>query len=103
MPDDSTLALRRQVSRQSQLVGQRTALKNEVHALLAAHLIERCPANDLFGRKGRAWLSAQPLSMDEGRGVSNACGNWTVVAGCLAGAHCSFALIRLNRFSLRIP
>jgi transposase len=74
MPDDSTLALRRQVSRQSQLVGQRTTLKNEVHALLAAHLIERCPANDLFGRKGRAWLSAQPLSIDKRRGVSIACG-----------------------------
>lgn len=53
MPDENTLALRRQVSRRSQLVRQRTRLKNEVHAVLAAHLIERCPATDLFGRKGR--------------------------------------------------
>nr|WP_284503626.1 MULTISPECIES: IS110 family transposase [unclassified Caballeronia] len=69
MPDEPTLALRRQVSRRSQLVRQRTRLKNEVDAVLAAHLIERCPATDLFGRKGRAWLSAQPLPMDERLGV----------------------------------
>lgn len=69
MPDESTLALRRQVSRRSQLVRQRTRLKNEVHAVLAAHLIERCPATDLFGRKGRVWLNAQPLPMDERLGV----------------------------------
>jgi transposase len=48
MPDEPTLALRRQVSRRSQLVRQRTRLKNEVHAVLAAHLIERCPATDLW-------------------------------------------------------
>jgi transposase len=69
MPDDSTLALRRQVSRRSQPVWERTRLKNEVHAVLAAHLIERCPATDPFCRKGRAWLSAQPLPMDERLGV----------------------------------
>jgi len=69
MPDESTLALRRQVSRRSQLVRQRTRLKNEVHAVLAAHLIEQCPAPDLFGKKGRVWLGAQPLPMDERLGV----------------------------------
>lgn len=69
MPDESTLALRRQVSRRSQLVRQRTRLKNEIHAVLAAQLIERCPATDLFGKKGRVWLGAQPLPMDERLGV----------------------------------
>ncbi|MDR8398479.1 IS110 family transposase [Paraburkholderia sp. USG1] len=69
MPDEHTLALRRQISRRSQLVRQRTRLKNEIHAVLAAHLIERCPASDLFGRKGRAWLSVQPLPMDERLGI----------------------------------
>lgn len=69
MPDEHTLALRRQISRRSQLVRQRTRLKNEIHAVLAAHLNERCPASDLFGRKGRAWLSVQPLPMDERLGV----------------------------------
>ncbi|KML46250.1 transposase, partial [Burkholderia cepacia] len=69
MPDEPTLAVRRQISRRLQLFRQRTRLKNEIHAVLAAHLIERCPATDLFGKKGRVWLSAQSLPMDERLGV----------------------------------
>lgn len=69
MPDERTLALRRQIARRSQLVPQRTRLKNEIHAVLIAHLIERCPATDLFGKKGRAWLGVQPLPLDERLGV----------------------------------
>lgn len=65
MPDERTLALRRQVARRSQIVRHRTRLKNEIHAVLAAHLIPHCPATDLFGRKGRVWLGQQPLPMDE--------------------------------------
>lgn len=65
MPDDRTQTLRRQVARRSQIVRHRTRLKNEIHAVLAAHLIPHCPATDLFGRKGRVWLSEQPLPMDE--------------------------------------
>jgi transposase len=65
MPDDYTQALRRQVARRSQIVRHRTRLKNQIHAVLAAHLIPQCPAADLFGRKGRSWLAAQPLPMDE--------------------------------------
>ncbi|WP_370889820.1 IS110 family transposase [Caballeronia sp. RCC_10] len=69
IPDEATQAMRRQVSRRAQIVRQRTRLKNEIHAVLAAHLIERCPATDLFGKKGRAWLSTQPLPTDERMGV----------------------------------
>ncbi len=69
MPDEHTLALRRHISRRSQLVRQRTRLKNEIHAVLAAHLIERCPATDLFGKKGRAWLGVQPRPLDDRLGV----------------------------------
>ncbi|WP_333993265.1 IS110 family transposase [Burkholderia orbicola] len=69
MPDEHTLALRRQISPRSQLVRQRTRLKNEILAVLAAHLIERCPATDLFGKKGRARLGVQPLPLDEQLGV----------------------------------
>lgn len=65
IPDEDTLALRRQVARRAQIVRQRTRLKNEIHAVLAAHLIPKCPAADLFGRKGRAWLAQQPLPWDE--------------------------------------
>ena len=69
IPDEATLALRRQVARRQQMVRQRTRLKNEIHAVLAGNLIENCPATDLFGRKGRAWLAAQPLPLDERIGV----------------------------------
>lgn len=69
MLDGRTLALRRQIARRSQLVRQRTRLMNEIHAVLIAHLIERCPATDLFGKKGRAWLGVQPLPLDERLGV----------------------------------
>lgn len=69
IPDEATQAMRRQVSRRAQIVRQRTRLKNEVHAVLAAYLIERCPATDLFGKKGRGWLSNQLLPTDERMGV----------------------------------
>ncbi len=67
--DPRTQALRRQVARRSQIVRQRTRLKNEMHAVLAAHLIARCTATDLFGKRGRAWLAEQPLPLDERLGV----------------------------------
>ena len=68
-PDERTQALRRQVARRSQIVRQRTRLKNEVHSVLATHLVPRCTATDLFGKRGRAWLAAQPLPLDERIGV----------------------------------
>ena len=64
-PDPLTEALRRQVARRTQLVRQRTRLKNEIHSVLHAHLIPCCPAADLFGKKGRAWLAEQQLPPDE--------------------------------------
>jgi transposase len=65
LPDAATSALRRQVLRRTQLVRQRTRLKNQVHAILHRNLIPRCPAADLFGHKGRAWLVEQDLPPDE--------------------------------------
>jgi hypothetical protein len=41
-----------------------------VQAVLQRNLIERCPAADLFGREGRAWLAQQPLPADERQAVS---------------------------------
>jgi len=67
--DEKTQALRRQASRRAQVMRQCVRLKNEIHSVLAAHLIAKCPASDLFGRKGRAWLAGQPLPMDERLGV----------------------------------
>jgi transposase len=70
MPDETTAALRRRVARRTQLVRQRTRLKNQVHAILARNLIPPCPAADLFGHKGRAWLARQPLPRDEQSAVA---------------------------------
>jgi hypothetical protein len=44
---------------------QRTRLKNRCTAILHRNLVPRCPAADLFGRKGRAWLAEQALPADE--------------------------------------
>jgi transposase len=65
LPDADTERLRRLVARRDQVVRHRTRIKNEVHAILHAHLIPPCPHADLFGRLGRAWLSKQPLPDDE--------------------------------------
>ena len=65
MPDERTQALRRQVARRAHLVRQRTRLKNQVQAILQRNLIPKPPASDLFGIKGRCWLSNQPLPPDE--------------------------------------
>jgi transposase len=65
VPDERTGALRRQVSRRTQLVRQRTRLKNIVHSILHAHLVPPCPHADILSGKGRAWLAAQRLPEDE--------------------------------------
>jgi transposase len=67
--DQQTQALRRQVARRAQLVKQRTRLKNQVQAILHRNLVERCPFSDLFGVKGRCWLSDQHLPVDEQHAV----------------------------------
>ena len=70
LADADTAALRRQVLRRAHIVRQRTRLKNRVHAILHANLVPRCPAADLFGIKGRAWLAKQDLPADEHAAVS---------------------------------
>jgi transposase len=57
--DESTKALRRQVGTHVGLVRHRTRIKNQVQAVLARNLCPRCPAADLFGLKGRCWLTEQ--------------------------------------------
>jgi transposase len=65
MPDPGTAALRRQVTRRSQIVRQRTRLKNMIQAILHAHLVPSCPHADILSQKGRTWMAAQPLPSDE--------------------------------------
>jgi transposase len=64
-PDAETERKRRLTARRYQLVRHRTRIKNEVHAILHAHLIPKCPHAELFNRLGRAWLARQELPKDE--------------------------------------
>lgn len=64
-PDAATERLRRLVARRCQIVRHRTRLKNEVHSILSAHLIPKCPHADLPNQRGRAWLARQPMPDDE--------------------------------------
>jgi transposase len=65
VPDAGTERLRRLVARRNQVVRHRTRVKNEVHAILQAHLVPPCPHADLFGRLGRTWFGQQTLPDDE--------------------------------------
>jgi transposase len=64
-PDVATERKRRLVALRYQVVRYRTRLKNEVHAILHAHLIPKCPHANLFNGRGRSWLERQPVPDDE--------------------------------------
>src|SRR2546425_12419894 len=64
-PDESTRVIRRLVARRAHIVRQRTRLKNQVHAILLRNLVTGCPATDLFGNRGRAWLQQVSLPAEE--------------------------------------
>ena len=68
-PDARTERLRRLAARRDQVVRHRTRIKNEVHAVLHAYLVPRCPHADLFSGVGRRWLWAQPLPADEAEAI----------------------------------
>ena len=65
VPDAETERRRRLVTRRNQVVRHRTRVKNEIHAILAAHLVPPCPHAKLFNGPGRAWLAKQVLPDDE--------------------------------------
>jgi transposase len=54
-PDEATRRLREMTGRRSALVGQRTAMRNRIHSVLAMRLIE-APLR-LFNAEGLAWLA----------------------------------------------
>lgn len=70
--DERSRALRRQISQRRSLVKRRTALKNEISAVLMRCLAPRPPVSDLFGVKGRVWMGALSLPEDE-RETLDAC------------------------------
>lgn len=59
-PDPETQRRRRLASRRASLVGDRTKIKNRLHAVLHHRLIPLA-VPDPFNRPGRAWLAALPL------------------------------------------
>jgi transposase len=69
--DRATQARRQQVRLRATLVRQRTRLKNQVHAVLHQQGL-RSPVTDLFGRRGRGWLSVVPLP-EKAREAVNVC------------------------------
>src|SRR5690606_23005964 len=70
VPDPETLALRRQVTRRTQLVRQRSRLKNLIQSILHAHLIPPCPHGNLVGISARKWRAKQALPPDEAAAVA---------------------------------
>jgi transposase len=72
MPDERTSALRRRLSRRSQLVRARTRAKNEIYAVLIRRLIAKPGVSDLFGLAGQRWLEALELPVEE-RETVDAC------------------------------
>jgi transposase len=70
LPDAETERRRRLVARRNQIVRHRTRVKNETHALLAAHLVPPCPHAELFNGPGRAWLARQALPDDESAAIT---------------------------------
>ncbi len=69
MPDERCRILRRRLARREQLMRARTRVKNEIHAVLQRRLQERPPCSDLFGVKGRQWLSSLELPLEERESV----------------------------------
>lgn len=72
MPDRWTWMMRRRLSRRSQLVWARSRAKNQIHAVLMRQLVGRPPFADLFGVKGRQWLSELQLPLEESETVDSA-------------------------------
>jgi transposase len=69
MPDERCRILRRRLARREQLVRSRTRAKNEIHAVLQRRLQGKPPCSDLFGVKGRRWLAALELPLEERESV----------------------------------
>ena len=69
MPDERCRILRRRLARRQQLVWGRTRSKNEIAAVLQRRLVERPPISDLFGVKGRQWLTEVDLPVEERESV----------------------------------
>ena len=69
VPDERCRVLRRRLARREQLMRARTRSKNEIQAVLQRRLQDKPPCSDLFGVKGRQWLAALELPIEERESV----------------------------------
>ena len=72
MPDEGCRVMRRRLARREQLVRSRSRSKNEIHAVLMRRLQGKPPVSDLFGVKGRRWLSELELPVEESETIESA-------------------------------
>ncbi|MGN6167416.1 MAG: IS110 family transposase, partial [Solirubrobacteraceae bacterium] len=70
VPDERCRVLRRRLARRQQLVHARTRSKNEIHAVLQRQLRGKPPCSDLFGARGRRWLSGLELPLEERESIN---------------------------------
>jgi hypothetical protein len=63
LPDAETERRRRLVARRNQIVRHRTRVKNETHAILAAHLVPPCPHAELFNGPAGPGSRVRPSPM----------------------------------------
>ena len=90
-PNSGTERKRRLTARHYQLVRHRTRIKNEMHAILHAHLIPKCPHSDLFNRRGRDWLKRQAVPGHEQAAIER--GGEGGAYGTLATSRVSYIMI----------
>ncbi|WFU71461.1 IS110 family transposase [Bradyrhizobium sp. CB2312] len=83
VPNERTMALRRQVARRTQLVRQRVRLKNLIQSILHAHLIPPCPHLNLVGISGRRWIAAQIVPPDERAAIERHLAQIDLIQGSL--------------------
>jgi transposase len=91
IPEEATLALRRQVARRTQLIRQRVRLKNHIQAILHAHLIPPCPHGNLTGISGRKWIVAQRLPDDERAAIDRHLAQIDLIEGSLRDVEADIA------------
>lgn len=91
MPDQRTLALRRQVARRTQLVRQRVRLKNLIQSILHTHLVPPCPHGNLVGLSGRKWLAKQAVPEDERIAIDRHLGQIDLIEGALKAVEADIA------------
>ncbi len=101
VPDPATLALRRQVTRRTQLVRQRPRMKNLIQSILYAHLIPPCPHGNLVGISGRKWLARQMLPADERAAIERHLSLIDQISEALRGVEADVAVHALQDPTIR--